>query len=153
MLSREYYYLGTQLPIDRFLTFYYAHPGFHINNMLVTLSVQVVIVSSKFFCSSRYVLQLTGPYSGILRNSELHAYHLCIHVVWAIDRCSSGMLQPRPRIPMDRALHSQYSLGLPDLVLASFPPRCVLFSSCSFACLIFSQNSRSVDYGKPSFGL
>src|SRR6188768_4448462 len=29
MLSREYYYLGTQLPLDRFLTFYYAHPGFH----------------------------------------------------------------------------------------------------------------------------
>src|SRR5258705_515703 len=28
MLSREYYYLGTQLPIDRFLTFYYGHPGF-----------------------------------------------------------------------------------------------------------------------------
>lgn len=27
MLSREYYYLGTQLPMDRFLTFYYGHPG------------------------------------------------------------------------------------------------------------------------------
>src|SRR5258707_10037117 len=26
MLSREYYYLGTQLPVDRFLTFYYGHP-------------------------------------------------------------------------------------------------------------------------------
>ena len=33
MLSREYYYMGTQLPIDRFLTFYYGHPGFHINNV------------------------------------------------------------------------------------------------------------------------
>ncbi|KAI5480995.1 1,3-beta-glucan synthase, glycosyltransferase family 48 protein [Pseudohyphozyma bogoriensis] len=41
MLSREYYYLGTQLPIDRFLTFYYGHPGFHINNILVILSVQL----------------------------------------------------------------------------------------------------------------
>jgi len=40
MLSREYYYLGTQLPLDRFLSFYYAHPGFHINNMLIILSVQ-----------------------------------------------------------------------------------------------------------------
>ncbi|KAF9463251.1 1,3-beta-glucan synthase [Collybia nuda] len=45
MLSREYYYLGTQLPIDRFLTFYYGHPGFHINNMLVILSVQTFIVT------------------------------------------------------------------------------------------------------------
>ena len=50
MLSREYWYLGTQLPVDRFLTFYYGHPGrflhipaldqhsyvyqgFHINNV------------------------------------------------------------------------------------------------------------------------
>ena len=41
MLSREYYYLGTQLPLDRFLSFYYAHPGFHINNMFVMLSVQL----------------------------------------------------------------------------------------------------------------
>ncbi|KAF8830140.1 hypothetical protein HHX47_DHR2000675 [Lentinula edodes] len=45
MLSREYYYLGTQLPIDRFLTFYYGHPGFHINNMLVILSVQIFVVT------------------------------------------------------------------------------------------------------------
>ncbi|KAI6890439.1 1,3-beta-glucan synthase component, partial [Hortaea werneckii] len=35
MLSREYYYLGTQLPLDRFLSFYYAHPGFHINNLFI----------------------------------------------------------------------------------------------------------------------
>jgi len=41
MLSREYYYLGTQLPLDRFLSFYYAHPGFHINNLFIMLSVQV----------------------------------------------------------------------------------------------------------------
>ena len=50
MLSREYYYLGTQLPIDRFLTFYYGHPGFQINNILVILSVQVFIVTS--MCAS-----------------------------------------------------------------------------------------------------
>lgn len=40
MLSREYYYLGTQLPLDRFLSFYYAHPGFHLNNMFIMLVVQ-----------------------------------------------------------------------------------------------------------------
>ncbi|KAH9170460.1 1,3-beta-glucan synthase component-domain-containing protein [Lactarius sanguifluus] len=49
MLSREYYYLGTQLPIDRFLTFYYGHPGFHINTcssslvFLGTLNSQLAI--------------------------------------------------------------------------------------------------------------
>jgi 1,3-beta-glucan synthase len=44
MLSREYYYLGTQLPIDRFLTFYYGHPG----NMLVILAVQVFVLTSMY---------------------------------------------------------------------------------------------------------
>jgi 1,3-beta-glucan synthase len=45
MLSREYYYLGTQLPLDRFLSFYYAHPGFHINNLLIILSVQLFMIA------------------------------------------------------------------------------------------------------------
>ena len=40
MLSREYYYLSTQLPLDRFLSFYYAHPGFHVNNIFIQLSLQ-----------------------------------------------------------------------------------------------------------------
>ncbi|ONH67851.1 hypothetical protein BON22_2748 [Cyberlindnera fabianii] len=44
LLSREYYYLGTQLPLDRFLSFYYAHPGFHINNLFITLSVQLFMI-------------------------------------------------------------------------------------------------------------
>jgi len=48
MLSREYYYLGTQLPMDRFLTFYYGHPGFHINNILVILSVQTFMLTLVF---------------------------------------------------------------------------------------------------------
>ena len=43
-LSREYYYLGTQLPLDRFLSFYFAHPGFHINNMIIMLSVQMFMI-------------------------------------------------------------------------------------------------------------
>jgi 1,3-beta-glucan synthase len=44
MLSREYYYLGTQLPLDRFLSFYYAHPGFHVNNLFIILSVQMFML-------------------------------------------------------------------------------------------------------------
>jgi hypothetical protein len=61
MLSREYYYLGTQLPIDRFLTFYYGHPGFHIHNMLVILSVQTFVVTSEFY-SFRSLLLVTDPF-------------------------------------------------------------------------------------------
>ncbi|AOA62794.1 1,3-beta-glucan synthase component [Komagataella phaffii CBS 7435] len=45
MLSREYYYLGTQLPLDRFLSFYYAHPGFHINNLFIQLSLQMFMLT------------------------------------------------------------------------------------------------------------
>ncbi|KAK8022637.1 1-3-beta-glucan synthase component gls1 protein [Apiospora rasikravindrae] len=45
ILSREYYYLGTQLPLDRFLSFYYAHPGFHLNNMFIMLSVNLFMIT------------------------------------------------------------------------------------------------------------
>ncbi|GME80473.1 unnamed protein product [Ambrosiozyma monospora] len=45
MLSREYYYLGTQLPLDRFLSFYYAHLGFHINNLFIHLSLQMFMLT------------------------------------------------------------------------------------------------------------
>lgn len=48
MLSREYYYIGTQLPLDRFLTFYYAHPGFHINNIFIMMSVQIFMLAILF---------------------------------------------------------------------------------------------------------
>ncbi|CDK28543.1 unnamed protein product [Kuraishia capsulata CBS 1993] len=44
MLSREYYYLGTRLPLDRFLSFYYAHPGFHLNNRFIMLSLQLFML-------------------------------------------------------------------------------------------------------------
>lgn len=44
LLSREYYYIGTQLPLDRFLSFYYAHPGFHVNNMFIMFSIQLFMI-------------------------------------------------------------------------------------------------------------
>lgn len=44
MLSREYFYLGTQLPLDRFLSFYYGHPGFHLNNVFIILSIKLLIL-------------------------------------------------------------------------------------------------------------
>lgn len=51
LLSREYYYLGTQLPLDRFLTFYYGHPGFQINNIFIILAVQLFMLSMVFLGS------------------------------------------------------------------------------------------------------
>jgi len=46
MLSREYYYFGTQLPLHRFLSFYYAHPGFHLNNVFIILSIKLFLIVS-----------------------------------------------------------------------------------------------------------
>ncbi|KAI8089088.1 family 48 glycosyltransferase [Halteromyces radiatus] len=58
MLSREYYYLGTNLPLDRFLTFYYAHPGFHINNIFIMLAVQMFLLVLLFIGALRLPLTL-----------------------------------------------------------------------------------------------
>lgn len=44
MISREYFYLGTQLPFDRFLSFFYAHPGFHLNNVFILLSLKLFML-------------------------------------------------------------------------------------------------------------
>lgn len=44
ILSREYFYMGTQLPFDRILSFYYAHVGFHLNNYLIILSIQLFLL-------------------------------------------------------------------------------------------------------------
>lgn len=71
MLSREYYYLGTQLPLDRFLSFYYAHPGFHINNMFIMLSVNMfmfcllnlgALKHETTTCNNREGVPPTDPY-------------------------------------------------------------------------------------------
>lgn len=45
LLSREYYYIGTQMPLDRFLSFYYAHPGFHLNNLFIMFSLEVFLLT------------------------------------------------------------------------------------------------------------
>lgn len=44
ILSRDYFYLGTQLPLDRFLSFFYAHVGFHLNNVLIVSSIQLFLL-------------------------------------------------------------------------------------------------------------
>ncbi|EAU84099.2 1,3-beta-glucan synthase [Coprinopsis cinerea okayama7 len=87
MLSREYYYLGTQLPIDRFLTFYYGHPGFHINNMLVILSVQTFIVTMVFLGSMNSRLTICEyTKSGQMIGNQGGCYNLVPVFEW-IERC------------------------------------------------------------------
>lgn len=57
-LSREYFYLGTQLPLDRFLSFFYAHPGFHLNNTLIIASIKLfllIILNLSFMISNSII--------------------------------------------------------------------------------------------------
>ena len=76
MLSCEYYYLGSKLSIDRFLTFY---PGFHINNMHVVLSAQAFVITSKsYLCLFRGLAY--AACSGILWHVQLAAGDLQVHV-------------------------------------------------------------------------
>ncbi|KAF5213215.1 hypothetical protein E0198_000732 [Clavispora lusitaniae] len=53
-LSREVFYMGTRLHVDRFLSFYYAHAGFHLNNVFIILSVSLFLVILVFLGSLRY---------------------------------------------------------------------------------------------------
>ncbi|EMD36733.1 glycosyltransferase family 48 protein [Gelatoporia subvermispora B] len=86
MLSREYYYLGTQLPIDRFLTFYYGHPGFHIHNMLVILSIQVFVVAMVFIGTLKGQLRICEYNSAGQLLTPPPCYNLSQVFSW-IDRC------------------------------------------------------------------
>ncbi|ORX87725.1 glucan synthase [Basidiobolus meristosporus CBS 931.73] len=76
MLSREQYYIGTQLPLDRFLTFYYAHPGFHVNNIMVMATVQLFLLTLTFV-STMAQLMVTCDYdnfNGILQPTNCYNY-------------------------------------------------------------------------------
>ena len=70
MLSREYFYLGTQLPLDRFLSFFYAHPGFHLNNVFILLSLKMfmlfcihlgALTNDSVLCSYNKNIPFTDP--------------------------------------------------------------------------------------------
>ena len=125
MLSREYYYLGTQLPVDRFLTFYYGHPGFHINNMLIILSMQLFVVTSTpfIFDISHLKCMTYSSCSGIPGNTQLAAYDLQILEHWPAAQRTRGMLQPSSGLQLDSPLRYQYFLGFHDRFLTTVSSR------------------------------
>ncbi|KAI5450042.1 1,3-beta-D-glucan synthase [Naganishia albida] len=87
MLSREYYYLGTQLPIDRFLTFYYGHPGFHINNILVILSVQLFMFVLAYLGTLNHQLSVCRyNKNGDILPGQSGCYNLTPTYKW-VERC------------------------------------------------------------------
>ena len=46
MLSREQFSMCLHLPIDYLWTFYFAHAGFHMNNLLSLVSIRIFLMSS-----------------------------------------------------------------------------------------------------------
>ena len=100
MLSREYYYLSTQLPLDRFLSFYYGHPGFHINNLFIQLSLQMFMLvlanlnslaHETIFCSYNRHVPITdellpyGCYNLATAVDWIRRYTLSIFIVFFIS--------------------------------------------------------------------
>lgn len=70
MLSREHFYLSSKLPLDRFLSYYYAHPGFHLNNTFIVLSIKLflivginiaVFVNESTICEYNHNVPFTDP--------------------------------------------------------------------------------------------
>lgn len=89
MLSREYFYLGTQLPLDRFLSFYYAHPGFHLNNVFIMLSIKLFLLTGinlaaltneSTICEYNRYRPITDP------RRPTGCYNLIPVVLW-LERC------------------------------------------------------------------
>ena len=89
MLSREYFYLSTQLLLHRFLSFYYAHPGFHLNNVFIILSIKLFLLvaanlaaltNESTICEYDKFRPITDP------NRPLGCYNLIPVVQW-LERC------------------------------------------------------------------
>jgi 1,3-beta-glucan synthase len=84
MLSREYHYLGTQLPLDRFLSFYYAHPGFHINNMFIFIALQLFLL----FALNLAAISLEADFCEYDGNAPITSKHDpagCLNIVPVLD--------------------------------------------------------------------
>ncbi|KAG8744009.1 1,3-beta-D-glucan synthase [Ceratobasidium sp. 414] len=87
MLSREYYYLGTQLPIDRFLTFYYGHAGFQVNNILVIFSIHMFVFVLLFLGTMNKQLTVCKYNSqGQILGGQTGCYNLVPVFDW-VKRC------------------------------------------------------------------
>lgn len=89
MLSREYFYMGSQLPLDRFLSFYYAHPGFHLNNVFIILSIKLFLLvginlaaltNDSIICEYDKYRPITDP------RRPIGCYNLIPVVKW-LERC------------------------------------------------------------------
>ncbi|GMM28013.1 hypothetical protein DAMA08_007290 [Martiniozyma asiatica (nom. inval.)] len=91
LLSREYWYLGTQMPLDRFLSFYYAHPGFHINNLFIIFSLHIFMLTVVNMGAMNYEL-IPCNYSKDIPFTELQIPIGCQNIQPVLDWVSRYVL-------------------------------------------------------------
>ena len=140
MLSREYYHLSTQLPVDRFLTPYYGDPRFHINNILVIISVRAFMLASKSRACLRVVSNL------------IFVAMVCLESSWL---SAKGNLLPNqdavqtspPRLRLDSPLHRQYLCCL-HCVFSALLTRSALLTSYHISQLTLPTELVESDTGK-----
>jgi hypothetical protein len=127
MLSREYYYLGTQLSMDRFLTFYYGHPGFHINNIVSIQFARSAVLTSLACHDVRSGLHARV---GLPRHLEQAAVHLQVLICRKHSARSIRLLQLGTRLQVDQAVHHFHLPRVLDrlrsTLLAGYVGRCSL---------------------------
>ncbi|CAC00551.1 1,3-beta-glucan synthase component bgs3 [Schizosaccharomyces pombe] len=71
-LSREYFYLGTQLPFFRMLSFYYAHAGFHLNNVFIMISMQLLMLVFVNLGAMYHTVEICDYQAGAAINASLY---------------------------------------------------------------------------------
>jgi 1,3-beta-glucan synthase len=137
LLSREYYYLGTQLPVDRFLTFYYGHPGFQINNIMVILSVNVIMVTRKSF---------SRPFAGLRVNCLVSQWCSWVPLTGSSPSASSrplvnGLVDRAVAISSSRSSSGSVGALCPSCSSSSspsYPFSCKVGFWCSLVYIIYS---------------
>ncbi|GJN76561.1 1,3-beta-D-glucan synthase [Purpureocillium lilacinum] len=139
MLSREYYYLGTQLPLDRFLSFYYAHAGFHINNLFIMASIQLFMLTLLNFGQASSKTGADVPRAAMANIIFSEIFEPLFQVVWTLIpylyiNAQTGV--ERRNNPNVKNIHATDSL-IRVLVVALAPVgvnAAVLFAMFGMAC-------------------
>lgn len=81
-LSREQFYFGTRLPTDRLFSFFYAHVGFHINNVLIILSIHLFLIFLFNIGSLRNESIVCDTTSGLTEPTPIGCYNIKPAIDW-----------------------------------------------------------------------
>ncbi|KAJ3140454.1 1,3-beta-D-glucan synthase [Physocladia obscura] len=110
VLSREQYRLGTALPFDRLLTFYFANPGFITSNVFAMLSLQMFTLF--FVCISSLSNSLTAcPIYDVLGDGTFNATQV------ELNPAPFGCAIFAPIYDWEKAIFDRYSVPVVFVIL------------------------------------